>query len=120
MNFNIVPMKQIKAFIRPNMTDEVVDALESLPNSPGLTVSKVEGWGHTKNESHARLTERVKLEIVVPEEEVETVVNCVVKYARTGDGHYGDGIVFVSTIDDAVRIRNGKRGKQILNHYDEQ
>jgi len=113
-------MKQIKAFIRPNMTDEVVDALENLPNSPGLTMSKVEGWGHTQNESHARLTERVKLEIVVPEEEVETVVDCVVKYARTGDGHYGDGIIFVSTIDEAVRIRNGNRGKQILNHNDEQ
>ncbi len=109
-------MKQIKAFIRPNMTDKVVDALENLPNSPGLTISKVEGWGHTQNESHAKLTERVKLEIVVSEEEVEMILDCIVKYARTGDGHYGDGIIFVSTIDEAVRIRNGKRGKQILKH----
>ncbi len=41
-------MKQIKAFIRPNMTDEVVDAVENLPNRPGLTISKVHGWGHTQ------------------------------------------------------------------------
>ncbi len=72
--------------------------------------------GILKNETDAQLTERIKLEIVVPEEEVEMVVDCVVQYARTGDGHYGDGIIFVSTIDDTVRIRNGKRGKQVLKH----
>ena len=109
-------MKEIKALIRPNMADEVIDAIENLPRIPGLTVSEVQGWGHTKNETDMSLTKRIKLEIVVPEDEVEDVLDCLVRYARTGEGHYGDGIIFVSGVDDAVRIRNGHRGDNVLWH----
>jgi len=111
-------MKQIKAMIRTNMADEVIDALENLPKTPGLTVSEVQGWGHSKNGADAKLTERVKLESVVPDEQVETVLDCLVKYARTGEGHYGDGLIFVSTVDEVVRIRNGQRGEELVRHKD--
>jgi nitrogen regulatory protein PII len=111
-------MKQIKAFIRTNMADEVIDALENLPKTPGITISKVQGWGHSKHGIGAKLTERVKLETVVPAVQVVSVLDCLVKYARTGEGHYGDGLIFVSPVDEVVRIRNGQRGKGILIHKD--
>lgn len=111
-------MKQIKALIRHNMADEVVDAIENLPKTPGLTVSEVQGWGHSKNGKGVKLTERIKLEMVIPDEQVETVLDCLVKYARTGEGHYGDGLIFVSPVDEVVRIRNGQRGKNVIIHED--
>ena len=107
-------MKEIKALIRPNMADKVINAIENLPKVPGLTVSNVNGWGHAKNGSGPRLTERVKLEIVVPEEEVELVLDTLIANARTGEGHYGDGIIFISAVDDAIRVRTGERGKNIF------
>lgn len=107
-------MKQIKAFIRPNMRDEVIDAIESLPHVPGLTVSEVRGWGHPKGGGPAELTIRVKLEIIVSDDEVEMVVDCIVTHARTGEGHFGDGTIFISPINEAVRIRNGDRGEQVV------
>lgn len=105
-------MKQIKAFLRPQMLDPVVDALEANPDTPGLTVSHVEGWGHPKGEAGFRLTDRVKLEIVVPDGWVETVLGLIVDEARTG--HPGDGKIFVSTVDEAVRIRTGERGRSAV------
>lgn len=107
-------MKQIKAFIRKNMVDDVIDAIESLPQVPGLTVSKVRGWGRSKRGGPPRLTERIKLEIMVPEDQIEPVVNCILNHARTGEGHFGDGKIFVSTIDDAIRVRNGERGESTI------
>ena len=107
-------MKEIKAVIRPNMADKVIDAIENLPKVPGLTVSNVHGWGHSKNGSGARLTERVKLEIVVPEVELEMVLDTLIANARTGEGHYGDGIIFISGVDDAIRVRTGERGEKIF------
>jgi nitrogen regulatory protein PII len=100
------------------MADEVIDALENLPQTPGLTVSKVQGWGHSKNGAGAKLTERIKLETVVPEDQVETLLDCLVKYARTGEGHYGDGLIVVSPVNEVVRIRNGQRGDEVVEHKD--
>lgn len=110
-------MKQIKAFIRPNMADEVIDAIENLPKTPGLTVSEVQGWGHSKN-GQVKLTKRVKIETVVSDDQVETILDCLEKYARTGEGHYGDGLIFVSPVNDVVRIRNGQRGEKVFTHKD--
>lgn len=100
-------MKEIKAFIRPQKLDAVVDGLEGRPHTPGLTVSEVRGWGHVAGQEAPRLTERIKLEIVVADEDVEDVVSLIVEKARTG--HSGDGNIFVSDIGDAVRIRTGER-----------
>jgi nitrogen regulatory protein P-II 1 len=105
-------MKEIKVFLRPQMLDRVVDALESNPDTPGLTVSEVEGWGHPKGGGPPALTERVKLEIVVPDDWVEAILYLIEDNARTG--HPGDGKAFVSTVDEAVRIRTGERGRDAV------
>jgi nitrogen regulatory protein P-II 1 len=105
-------VKEIKAFIRPQKLDAVVDGLESRPHIPGLTVSEVRGWGHVAGEESARLTERIKLEIVVAEEDVADVVSLIVEKARTG--HAGDGNIFVSDVGEAVRIRTGERAGDVI------
>lgn len=109
-------MKEIKAFIRPQMLDAVVDALEGRPDTPGLTVSEVRGWGHVKGESSPRLTKKVKLEIVVSDEELDEVTSLIVEKARTG--HSGDGKIFVSSVEEGVRIRTGERGKSAVGPSD--
>jgi nitrogen regulatory protein P-II 1 len=102
-------MKEIKAYLRPHMVDAVVDALESQPRTPGVTVTEVKGFGHRAGGGPVELTERVKLEIVVPDSEVERIVDTIVEKARTGSP--GDGKVFVSKVTEAVRIRTGERGR---------
>lgn len=102
-------MKEIKAYLRPHMVDPVVDALETEPGLPGVTVSEVTGFGHAAGGGPVELTERAKLEIVVPDAEVEHVVGVIVQEARTGAP--GDGKIFVSDVTGAVRIRTGERGE---------
>lgn len=105
-------MKEIKAYVRCHMVDAVLDALAMLPDTPGVTVVAVQGFGHPKNSSPPRLIDRTKLEIVVPDAQVQVVVDCIVQHAHTGS--FGDGKVFVSTVDDAVRIRNGETGEEAV------
>lgn len=105
-------MKEIKVFLRPQMVDAVVDALEAHPDTPGLTVSDVRGWGHPKGGGPPRLIERVKLEIVVPDAWVEGIVYLIEEKARTG--HPGDGKIFISSVDEAVRIRTGERERDAV------
>jgi nitrogen regulatory protein P-II 1 len=102
-------MKEIKAFIRPHQADHVIDALEASPESPGVTVSRVRGFGHPKGGGPATLTEQVKLEIVVPDADAEGVVDTIAEHAHTG--RFGDGKIFVYDVADAVRIRTGERGE---------
>lgn len=102
-------MKQIKAFLRPQMLDSVVDAVEKLSGAPGLTVSTERGFGHRIEGGPAQMTERIKLEIVVPDEQVETVLAVIAERARTG--RTGDGKIFVTEVADAVRIRTGEHGE---------
>lgn len=101
-------MKEIKAYLRPNRVDAVVDALEADADRPGVTVTEVRGFGHPKGGGPARLTRRAKLEIVVPDDQVERVVEIIVRKARTGE--HGDGKIFISDVADAVRVRTGERG----------
>lgn len=102
-------MKEIKAYLRPHMLDAVVDALEARSEMPGVTVVEVRGFGHVEGDGPVELTERVKLEIVVPDAMADRVVDTIVEEARTGSA--GDGNVFVSDVADAVRIRTGERGE---------
>lgn len=105
-------MKEIKAYIRPAMEDVVIDAIEELADAPGLTVTHVEGWGKPKEGVHHRLTEQVKLEMVVPDDELNRILTILEKSARTGN--YGDGKIFVSEIDHGRRIRDGETGEGIV------
>lgn len=99
-------MKEIKAFLRPQMLDDVVDALEELSGAPGLTISRVRGFGHRQEGGPVQITERIKLEIVARDEDVERVLALIVERARTG--RTGDGKIFVTDVDRAVRIRTGE------------
>lgn len=105
-------MKQIKAFLRPQMLDAVVDAIEALPGAPGLTVSTVRGFGHRDAGSPAELTERIKLELVAADHAVDALLSVILEHARTG--HPGDGKIFISDVADAVRVRTGEHGEEAL------
>ena len=105
-------MKEIKAYIRPHQLDRVVDALEAKPESPGVTVSEVKGFGHPKGGGPAELMRRAKLEIVVPDTQVESIITLITEHAQTGN--FGDGKIFVSDVEGAVRIRTGERGEEAV------
>jgi len=108
-------MKEIKAYIKPHMLSHVVTALSSLEGLTGLTVTKVQGFGRSraKNAQH-RIVEdmidyvpHVKLEIVCRDTLADEIVALIAKTAHTGLS--GDGKIFVSAIESAVRISTGER-----------
>lgn len=105
-------MKEIKAFIRTNMIDYIIDGLEALPEPPGITLSDVRGWGHIRAEQEARLTKRIKLETVVPDERVPEIVEVILEKGKTGNS--GDGKIFILEVEKAVRIRTGEIDEDVI------
>ncbi|MDZ7662996.1 P-II family nitrogen regulator [Thiohalophilus sp.] len=111
-------MKEIKAYIRNNMVDAVIDALAAMPDIPGVAVVPVNGFGHVHDNGDTTVRVSMsKLEIDVPAYEVEAVIDCITRHARTGEGHPGDGKVYVQSLDEAVRIADGQRGEGILVRF---
>ena len=114
-------MRKIEAVIRPDRLQAVQDALDELGAS-GLTATEVLGCGaqrgYTETYRGARvnisLQRKVKVEVVVPADKADGVVEAIVGAARTGE--IGDGKVFVVPVEDAVRIRTGERGEAIVQH----
>ena len=114
-------MKKIEAIIRPERLQAVQDALDELGVS-GLTVSEVVGCGRQKgyteqyrgSRANISLLPKIKVESVVSETIVESVVDAVVGGARTGE--IGDGRVFVYPVEQAVRIRTDERGEDTVRH----
>ncbi|HEY4684342.1 MAG TPA: P-II family nitrogen regulator [Candidatus Acidoferrales bacterium] len=111
-------MKEIKAIIQPFMLSKVVNALKDLKSLPGVTVdTSVRGFGKGRAaDAPARIVEdlveyvpKVKLEIVVPDGLVETVVAVIQKNAHTGNA--GDGKIFVYNVEEVIKIRTGERGE---------
>jgi nitrogen regulatory protein P-II 1 len=108
-------MKKIEAIIKPFRLDDVKDRLAAL-GVQGITVSEVKGFGRQRGKTELyRGTEyridflpKVKLEIIVADDEVGRVVAAIEEAARTGS--IGDGKIFVSPIGDAIRIRTGEHG----------
>jgi nitrogen regulatory protein P-II 1 len=109
-------MKKIEAIIQPHMLEEVKDGLMAI-GVDGMTISEVRGHGRQKghtetyrgSEYKIDLLPKVKLEMIVPSQRVEQVLEVVTARARSGK--IGDGKIFVYPVDDAVRIRNGERGE---------
>ena len=107
-------MKKIEAIIRPFKLEDVKVALANA-GIVGMTVSEVRGFGRQKgqveryrgSEFTVEFLQKLKLEIVVDDDKVDTVVSAVQDAARTGE--IGDGKIFVSTIDSVIRIRTGDR-----------
>ncbi len=106
-------MREIKAVIQEFMLPKVVEALRTHPEFPGLTVSRVRGFGRSEPEKDLAETDpKIKLEIVVPAALVESVVELIRSNAHTG--RPGDGKIFVSTVDAAVRVRTGERDQDAI------
>lgn len=112
-------MKKIEAIVRPHKLDEVKEALNSL-GVHGMTVTQVFGCGKQRGltgvyrgqEYSINLLPKVKVEVVVRDNLVDDVIKVITDTSRTGK--IGDGKIFVSTIDDAIRIRTGERGNEAL------
>lgn len=113
-------MKEIKAIIRPGKLLEVTEELHSIEGLPGVTVSEIKGFGkgrakNAKDKIVYELVEfmpRIKLEVVVKDEMVDEVVNIIQKFAHTGNT--GDGKIFISTVDETVKIRTNERGTDAI------
>ena len=107
-------MKKIEAIIRPFKLEDVKIALVNA-GIVGMTVSEVRGFGRQKGqveryrgtEFTVEFLQKLKLEIVVDDDRVDTVVQAIQDAARTGE--IGDGKIFISTIDSVLRIRTGER-----------
>jgi nitrogen regulatory protein P-II 1 len=113
-------MKEIKAIIRPSKLLEVTQELHEIEGLPGVTISEIKGFGkgRAKNAQDKIVYEmvefipRIQLEVVVHDEMVDEVVNVIQQYAHTGNT--GDGKIFVSTVDDIVKIRTNERGSDAI------
>ena len=112
-------MKKIEAIIQPFKLDDVKDALKNI-GIDGMTISEVRGHGRQKGhketyrgqEYNVDLLPKVKLELVVPSERAGEIVNTIITAARTGK--IGDGKIFVTSIEQAIRIRTGESGIDAL------
>ena len=112
-------MKKIEAIIQPSRFESVKEALREI-GIEGITVSEVRGHGRQKGhtetyrgrEYSVDLLPKVKLELALPEAQTEQVINAILQAAKTGK--IGDGKIFISTLEDAIRIRNGEHGEGAL------
>ncbi|MGH9459869.1 MAG: P-II family nitrogen regulator [Vicinamibacteria bacterium] len=109
-------MKKVEAIVRPHLLEAVKTALQEV-GIVGMTVTEVKGFGRQKghtetyrgSEYEVQFLPKIKIEVVLGDELVEQAVGAVLKTANTGK--FGDGKVFVSAVEDVVRIRTGERGE---------
>lgn len=109
-------MKKIVAIVREDRFAMVKDALLDV-GYPGMTVTEVKGHGHQKGITEqwrgrtykTDFLKKIQLEMVVADRDVDKVVQCIVKEAKTGN--IGDGKIFLSSVENVVRIRTGERGE---------
>lgn len=99
-------MKEIKAIIQPFMLQRVIDTLHQIKDLPAVTISTAQGLSVERG-AHEQVV-KTKLEIMVPDEQVEQLVQAIQKAAHTGNP--GDGRIFVLPIETTVKIRTGERG----------
>ncbi len=112
-------MKKIEAYIKPFKLDEVKEALMEI-GVGGMSVIEVKGFGRQKghkelyrgSEYKVDFLPKLKIEVVVRDEDVERVVEAIASAAKTGQ--IGDGKIFISSVEDSVRIRTGESGEEVL------
>ncbi len=112
-------MKKIEAIIKPFKLEEVKDALQEI-GIKGMTTTEVKGFGRQKghteiyrgSEYTVDFIPKTKIELVVSDDQVEVAVQAIVQAAKTGK--IGDGKVFVSAVEEAIRIRTDERGEQAV------
>ncbi len=113
-------MKLLKCIIQPYKLEAVKDALAAI-NIQGMTISEVRGFGrqkgHTELYRGAEYTvdflPKVKIEILAPEEMTSKIVEAILESAQTGK--IGDGKIFVSTVEEVIRIRTNERGEEAIS-----
>jgi len=112
-------MKKIEAIIKPFKLDEVKDALNGI-GIKGMTVTEVKGYGRQKGHTEiyrgaeyvVDFIPKIKLEIIVPDEQVDQVIDNILTVARTGK--IGDGKIFVLPVERVVRVRTGETGNEAI------
>ena len=112
-------MKRITAIIKPFKLDEVREALAEV-GMTGLTVTEVKGFGRQKGHTElyrgaeyvVDFLPKVKVEVIVPDDVVERSIDAIVRAARTG--RIGDGKIFVSAVEQVIRIRTGETGDSAI------
>ncbi len=113
-------MKRIQAYIKPHKLSEVTLALHKIEGLPGMSVIDARGFGRGhKHRAHHQITEDVvdfiphtKLELFCNDALVETIVATIQEHAHTG--LKGDGKIYISRVDDAIRISTGERGEEAV------
>jgi nitrogen regulatory protein P-II 1 len=112
-------MKKIEAIIRPHLLDAVRNALQEV-DVVGMTISEVQGFGRQKGhteiyrgaEYQIEFVPKIKIEVIISEDNEDSVVEAIQRTARTGK--FGDGKIFVAPTDEVIRIRTGERGEAAL------
>ena len=112
-------MKKVECIVRPHLMEAVKSALQDV-GVVGMTVSEVKGFGRQKghtetyrgSEYKVEFLPKVKIEVALAEDQVDSAVEAVLKTAKTGK--FGDGKIFVFGLDEVVRIRTGERGEGAL------
>ena len=112
-------MKKIEAIIRHFKLEDIKSALTDC-GVEGMTISEVKGFGRQKghtemyrgNEYAIDFVPKVKVEVVVPDENLQPVIDTIIDKAKTGQ--MGDGKIFVSDLDEVIRIRTGETGKDAV------
>ncbi|HSR17342.1 MAG TPA: P-II family nitrogen regulator [Ignavibacteriaceae bacterium] len=112
-------MKKIEAIIRPFKLDEVKEALIE-EGIRGLTVSEVRGYGRQKghtesyrgSEYRIDFVPKIRIEIVIEKEKIESVIDAILRTAKTGQ--VGDGKIFISDVEEVIRIRTEEAGREAL------
>ena len=114
-----VILKEITAIIRPDKLEAVKNALQEIQCN-GVTVAEVKGRGrqlgvtesYRGRDYKVDLLPKTRLEIIVNDKDLEEIIETIVKTAQTGD--IGDGKIFISPVDEVVRIRTGERGEKAV------
>ena len=112
-------MKKVEAIIKPFKLDEVKDKLNEI-GIQGITVTEVKGFGRQKGHTElyrgaeyvVDFLPKIKMEVVIADAQVEEVTNTIVKAAQTG--RIGDGKIFITSLEDTIRIRTGERGEEAV------
>jgi len=112
-------MKKIEAIIKPFKLDEVKEALQEI-GLQGITVIEAKGFGRQKGHTElyrgaeyvVDFLPKVKIELVIPDEMLEKAIEAIQKAAKTG--RIGDGKIFVTSVEDAIRIRTGETGDEAV------
>ena len=112
-------MKKVEAVIKPEKLDRVLDALSEI-GYPGVTITEVRGHGKQKGVTHhwrgneytVKFIPKVKIEVVILDEDLPRTLDAIVRKSRTGN--IGDGKIFVLDVEEAIRVRTGEIGMKAI------